>query len=1117
MKNSNKRLKYGHHLIFIEKTTNAVKRILLPSILLLLLFSTEAFAQKVTISLNNVTIEKVLNSISKQTKLNMAYSKEIVDVNRKVSIHADNVEVAQALDQLIANTPLAYEISNGKIYLFRKENVTTTSQKRKQITGIIIDTQGEPVIGASIIIKGTATGVITDMNGKFSLEASPNTQIEISYIGYQPQLVTIGNRNNLNITLAEDLLALEEVVVVGYGQQKKANLSGSVSQISSKELQSRPISSLSNGIQGMMPGVTITSGESRPGSDGGSIRIRGVGTLNSSDPYILIDGIESGSLNVVDPNDVESITVLKDASSAAIYGSKASNGVILITTKRGKVSKPQVSYNGNIGLQTPTALVERLNSADYATLYNQALEAENMSPQFTPQEIQKFKDGSDPFNYPNTDWKGLAFRTGVQHQHNVSVNGGTENVKYMASAGFMNQEGILPNAARTQFNARMNLDIELSKRITVRTNMSYVNNQYSDPINSASNITENSSMILRQLDAISPWVPYKKEDGSYGTVSDGNPIAWLDLDQTVDRQIQNFSGTIALDYQIIDGLKATVQGSYITQNQYNKAFMKDIQYNDNLYHGPNQLRERFYNWNRLNFDALANYEKQWGLHGFKALLGYHLEKYNYRENSIYRSGFPNNDLTDMNAGTTATQTNSGVTRELAMLSYFGRINYDYAGRYLFEANLRSDASSRFAPDKRWGYFPSFSTAWRLSEESFMENTKDWLNNLKIRGSWGLLGNQDALDSYYPWMNTYSTGTNALFDGKLVSGFAQTNYQLATITWEKARTWGLGIDVTFLDHFNVSAEYYDRLTSGIIMDVPVPSEFALGAYKDNVGKMSNKGIEITLGYDNSWKDWRLSINGNFAYNKNEILDLGGVDRMIEGSKIKQIGNAINSYYAYEAVGIFQSDEAAKAYMDQYKGKDGYPFTKEFKGGDLIYADANGDGKINSEDRIVANSTDPKFTYGFNFNLGWKNFDLSAVFNGVAGVSRLFNTQMFGEFNGTMSHPATVWLDAWSKDNLNGSMPRVAYKTSSPSSSLNTMSTFWIQNTSFLRIKNLQLGYSLPQQWLKSIGISRARVYYSGENLLTFDSLPINADPESPEGIGNYYPLVQTHSLGINLTF
>ncbi len=997
------------------------------------------------------------------------------------------------------------------------------TQQQKSVKGTVTDATG-PVIGASIIVKGTTNGTVTDFDGNFELpEVNKGDVIQISYIGYQTHEIKYTGQPSLQVKLVEDSQNLEEVVVVGYGVQKKVNMTGSVSQVDSKALESRPIQNVSSGLQGMMPGVQVTSGQGRPGQDGATIRVRGVGTLNTADPYILVDGIETGTMNSVDPNDIESISVLKDAASAAIYGSKASNGVILITTKRGKTGKARISYNGYVGIQRPTETIDRLSSYDYARLFNQSLVAEGLNPRFSDDDLKKFKDGSSPYTHPNTDWYNEAYQTGVQHSHNVSVSGGTEDVKYMGSVGYLHQTGVLPNSERQQFNGRTNLDMKLNSRLTVRLNLAYIKNDYSDP--NSSYAGGSSDQILRQLNRIAPWIVSRYEDGTWGTISDGSPIAWLDVNQTVDRKNQNFSGTLAADYKIIDGLVATVTGSYVNNQQHYRAFQKFIQYNPNKKTEPNKLNENYYGWHRASFDALLNYDKSFGQHNLKAMAGWHTEKFDYSENTMERKNFPTNDLTDMNAGDASTQKNNGYNRELAMVSWFGRVNYDFAGKYLLEGNIRSDASSRFADGHRWGYFPSFSAAWRLSEENFMEDAREWLNSFKLRASWGLLGNQDALSDYYPWMNTYSLNANYPLGGSLQTGYYQASYKLNTISWEKARTWGVGFDATINNKINVTLDYYDRRTTGIIMDVPVPQEFGLGAYKDNVGEMANRGVEALISYNNKWNDWSFGVTANMAYNKNEILDLGSEDANEEGmsdpnngNMRREVGRALSTYYAYKTNGFFSSDAEAQAWMDKYAGQPGYPFgNRKFKGGDLIYQDTDGDGKITAKDRTFIGSTNPKVTFGLTLNAGYKGFDLSMVFSGAAGVRRLINQEATGYFLGDDSHPATVWLDAWTPENLNAKMPRVAYNTTSPSLSSNVMSDFWIQNASYLRMKNLQFGYTLPKKVLSSVGIQNVRFYYSVENLFTIHNMLINVDPEIPSERASNFPLTQTHAFGVNVTF
>lgn len=458
-------------------------------------------------------------------------------------------------------------------------------QQSLQCVGTVHDTAGEPVVGASVYVKGTSNATITRLDGSFTLSGvKRGDTVVISFVGYIPQEKT-WEGSRLNVVLQEDSRLVDEIVVVGYGTQKKINMTGSVSSISNKDIAARPITSVKSGIQGLVPGLTITNSEGRPGEDASTMRIRGVGTLNNASPYILIDGVEGGSMDQLDPNDIESISVLKDAASAAIYGSKAANGVILITTKRGQEGRSVLSYNGSFGWQNPTGLVERMSSADYATYYNKAREASGKSARFTDEDIELFRNGTDPYGHPDTDWTDLGYQgSGFMHQHNFNVTGGNSNAKYMASAGYLGQHGIMKHSEREQFNLRTNLDLKLSKKLIVHANLSYINNRYADPTNSY--VGGGSDQIIRQLNLIAPWIPYKNEDGTYGTIGDGNPIAWIDLDQTLTRKKENFSGIVSIDYNIIDGLKLTAQGAYVSNTQVTTDFVKDIQYNSSKYHGP---------------------------------------------------------------------------------------------------------------------------------------------------------------------------------------------------------------------------------------------------------------------------------------------------------------------------------------------------------------------------------------------------------------------------------------------------------------------------------------------------------------------------------------------------
>lgn len=989
-------------------------------------------------------------------------------------------------------------------------------QQKQVATGRVVDNQGEPLIGVTVMEAGTTNGTVTDLDGKFSLNLkNPNAKLAISYVGFTAQ--TLQASSNMKVTLKPENKELNEIVVVGYGTQKKVNLTGSVSSVDSKVLESRPIQNLQSGIQGLMPGVTITGTNGAPGLDAGSINVRGVGTLNTSSPYILIDGVESGTMSSLDPNDIESISVLKDAASAAIYGSKAANGVILITTKRGKSGKPQVSYNGYVSLQNPTSMIDRLDSYEYAHMLNDALESEGKAKKFaTEEEINAL---------PNTDWYDLAYKTGSLQHHNVSVNGSTDNVNYLASVGYLKQSGILPHAGREQFNGRTNLEMKINSRLTARLNLSFIKNDYSDP--SSAYYGGGSDQIIRQLNLIAPWITARYDDGTWGTISDGSPIAWLDNGLKVNRKNTNFTGLFGIDYKILDGLTAKLSASYVNNNQNYSYFQKFFVYNANKKTDPNFLDDRLYKWQRKTFEALLTYNKTFGQHTVGALAGWHAEGYDYKYSYAYRQNFPNNEVTDLNAGDVSTQKAQGFTRQLNMLSWFGRVNYDFAGRYLFEANLRADASSRFADGHRWGYFPSFSAGWRLSEEPFMEGTKSWLSNFKIRASWGQLGNQEALTDYYPSINTYSVDAKYPFDNKVNAGYYQSSYKINTITWEKATTWGVGVDLGFLNgKINTTIDYYNRLTDGILISVDAPYEFALGSYLDNVGKMRNQGVEFTLNYNDKFGDVTFGAALNVAYNKNKIESMPGkgyVDATGGYNQRNATGHEFMSYYVYKADGFFNSDEEAKEYMDYYWPADGSkgacPFSGgDFKGGDLKYVDTNHDGKINKDDRIYAGSSMPRWTFGLNLNAAWKGFDLSLFFNGQFKAYRYFDAyEVEGAFVGDSSHPATIWRDSWTYNKSNPKMPRLFTNTNSPSSTRSVVSTFWLKNVSYCRLKNLQFGYTLPKSALAFLHVNKVRVYYSCENLFTIDGLDINVDPEATSQRLSSYPLLRTHSFGLSVTF
>ena len=512
--------------------------------------STFGQSQVIHLTQNKATVSSIIKAIEKQTQMSVDFSQNTINLNKTVSLKSKSESLGKLMAQILKdNGNLTYKIVDRHIIIVKADNqgapAVQQGKGKYKVSGRVLDANGDPIIGASVIEEGTKNGTVTDVDGYFNLNSSKeNPTLDISYIGFTSQQIKARSGATNKITMKENAQNLEELVVVGYGTMKKENLTGSVSSVSSKELAARPITSVKAGIQGLVPGLQVTNSQGRPGEDNTSMTVRGVGTLNNSSPYILIDGIESGTMNNIDPNDIESISVLKDAASAAIYGSKAANGVILITTKRGKSGKPTISYNGTFGWQVATGHVERMHSADAAEYLNKALQASDKPIRFTPEDIQKFRDGSDPYGHPDTDWQDLAYQgNGFMHQHSASVNGGNDNASYMVSAGYLNQNGIMVHSNREQFNLRSNVDVKLSDKFAVHTSLSYINNKYEDPTNSY--VGGGSDQIIRQVNLFAPWVPYKNEDGTYGTLGDGNPIAWLDLDQTIKRRRQNYNTTRA--------------------------------------------------------------------------------------------------------------------------------------------------------------------------------------------------------------------------------------------------------------------------------------------------------------------------------------------------------------------------------------------------------------------------------------------------------------------------------------------------------------------------------------------------------------------------------------------
>ncbi len=993
-----------------------------------------------------------------------------------------------------------------------------------KVTGVVKGSDnGQTLPGVSVSIKGTSTGVVSDKDGQYAIEVPAKGTLVFSSMGYDVQEIKTDGKTVINVMLTSSVKGLNEVVVVGYGTQKKANLTGAVSGITSAQIEDRPVTGVTNALEGTMSGVTIVSNNGQPGKDAGAINIRGIGTLNNTNPLIVIDGIISTptDMNAINPDDIDNVSVLKDAASSSIYGSRAANGVIAITTKKGKKGTSQITYSDYFGKQSATALPDYLPSWQAATLYNQARVNEGGTALYTPQQIQTFKDGSDPFNYPNTNWLGLFYNgSGFQQNHYLGVNGGNDKTQYAFSVGYFDQDGITEKTNTQRYTTRLNLNTKVNDKLSAYANISYTYQPLTEPQSSLS-ADQSFSQVIRQINRISPIIPVTYANGDYGHISDGNPLAWVNSPSFNDQNAYNLQGIAGADWEIVKGLHLKPSLAYKLAQNKNDNFVSSIQYYnpDGSASGQANISNATDTYNSTTVvtpQVILDYGLKVGDHNFKALAGYSQEYTNYYTLSGYRQGFLNNALSDLDVAPTTGETSTSDSYEQALQSVFGRVNYDYKGKYLIEGDIRDDGSSRFAPNNRWGVFPGASAGWRISEEDFFAPLKSAVQNLKLRGSWGQLGNQNitvaGTNYLYPYIPTVSAGQNYPFGGVVVGGVAPVNGANTDITWETTTETDLGLDADFLNNkLSLTADYYIKNTTGILYNLPVGGTYGLLPPVQNTSSVQNKGWEFGLTYHNRSGDFSYGVSGNISFVKNTVTSLGpSASPVINGATITKVGLPINSFWGYQSTGLFQTAAQVSAHATQNLGGPTGP-------GDLIYKDQNGDGVIDGNDKVYLGSNFPKTTFGLNLNLGWKQLDLTAFFQGAANVQNMISGAILGQNGNAVGKPTSALLDSWSPTNTNTDFPRlwINYAQNNPSSN---PSSFWVRNASYVRLKNVQLGYTLPKRWADAIGISKLRVYYSGQNLLTFTSFYKWVDPEAPLGESGYdYPQVKINTIGLNVTF
>lgn len=1069
---------------------------------------------KVSIRMNNVKLDKILNEIENQTDYLFIYNNQ-VDINKITSVKVKNEAVAQVLDRILSGTGINYELEGTHIILTTEAIKDLHAQQQaKTVTGTVTDVSGEPIIGANIRIKGTTTGTITDIDGNFSIKAEPQSVIEVSYIGYLTQETVINNQKSIRFLLKEDTKTLDEVVVIGYGVQKKADLTGSVANINTEKLNTQSNANIGQALQGKIAGVDIVSQGGAPGS-GTRIMVRGIGTLNNASPLYIVDGMYMNSIDHINPNDIASIDVLKDASSAAIYGSRAANGVIIVTTKEGSNTegKPIIDLSVNLGISTASKFLDMLDAkgwAEVTTIARQAIGKPALDM------------ATDLANKPDNDWQDIMFRPALMQNYNLSVKGGGKYSTYYTGLGYFNQDGIVKGTNYQRYNIQSKNDYKRGI-FSAGTNL-IISFSHDKPLHQELR----GGMIGTILQSVPTLEKYDdtREGGYGGTYGDvvniPHPLAIID-DNIMDRYNENVKifANLYAQIELFKGLKyklnLTPDFSFERYKNYLNKYDFGLATNS-----ITQLTERQRRRRNILVENLLTFDRTFGEHKISALAGYTYQDSRFRHIQAYGEGLPQG-LEEIDAATT-NRSNEGNSWRSVLTSILGRVFYSYQNKYLFTATIRRDGSSKFGKNNRYGYFPSFSLGWNVAEEKFMENVH-WLDQLKLRGGYGVLGNQE-IDNYQ-YSSTITTGINYPDgNGGLLQGAFPKNFANPDIKWEETAMTNVGIDfMAFNNRLSLTADYYVKNTKDILLTVPIP--ISSGGANDpirNAGKIRNNGFEFNLGWmDQPNPDISYGINLIGSFNKNKVIAMGSESGSIKGGSTNQnittsetkAGYPIGGYWLISTAGYFNSQEEVDAYA-----KDGKKIQPAAEPGDIKFVDANNDGVINDDDRVFQGSPFPDFTFALNGNMRYKNFDLSIGLQGVLG-NKIYNaTRQTLEDVTKDSNFLASCLDYWTPENKNASHPRLTWDD--PNRNTRAESDRYLENGSYLRLRSVQLGYTFPQTWFKG-AIQHARVYINAENLFTITSYSgyspdVNADNANYRGFDNFiYPTNRTFMLGLNVTF
>ncbi|WP_409568069.1 SusC/RagA family TonB-linked outer membrane protein [Proteiniphilum saccharofermentans] len=1089
---------------------------------------------RVTINKRNTTLKEVLNEIEKQTDYLFIYNNE-VNTNERVSVRGKQEAVSEILNSLLKDKDIDYTMEGNHIILSigksednGKEIVTTiVQQQKKQITGKITDEQGESIIGANIVEVGTTNGTVTDIDGNFTLQVENDATIQVSYIGYLEQIISVSDQSNFNLILIEDTQALEEVVVVGYGVQRRASVTGSVASIQASDITSAKTASVTNALAGKLPGLRAVQRSGAPGDDAASIDIRGYGNA-----LIIVDGIER-DFNQIDANDIESISILKDAS-AAVYGFKGANGVILVTTKKGQQGKAKIDYTGYYGFQKITRYPTLMNGYEYALLYNEAQQNLGVNAPFSDEDLTKFKNGIG-----TTDWFNETVRSTMpQMYHNVSVSGGSEKVKYFFSLGLTDQEGMYKSNDYNfqRYNVRSNINAEITKSLTVDLQLSGRLDSRQKPYE-AEPLTR-SIQMARPIYSI-----YANDNPDYWQVpgDKGNPIHLSEIDNVgySNRDRRVFNGAISFNWKIpwLQGLSAKAMLAYDFNNTNNKNWYKE--YYEYLYdastdtynvagsHTISELTAKNENYFKPTQQYSLNYNNEFGSHDISALLLWEL--YNDRTEWVeaYRQ-FSISAIDQINAGDKVNINNGGNASVSAHQGFVGRFNYAYASKYLAELSFRYDGSYKFAPEKRWGFFPAISLGWRISEESFFKEKFENVENLKLRGSYGKIGDEGDFAAYqYLSGYTYPNGNYVLGSGGLSNGAKDKGMPNLNLTWYESTTLNIGFEASaYQGLLSLEFDYFQRKREGLLATrlLTLPTTFGRSLPQENLNSDNTKGFEIVVGHRNKISDFTYDIKGNFSATRSSY---GHVERAESANMYDNWRNNTNDRFksiswGKKVLGQFQSyEDILNSPIQDGNGN------KSLMPGDLKYQDWNNDGIIDGkDDQPIGHGDNPWMYYGLNLFGSYKNIDVTLFFQGAAGHEVFTSGDFMDPFiQQGLGNGLNLWMDRWHREDpsdpysnwIPGFMPALRPAGFQANTSNNTWT---MQKASYLRLKTLEVGYSFSDNWIKVVGLEKLRLYVNSFNLLTFTNntgIMKYMDPENSNGHFRYYPQMKTFNFGINLTF